>query len=821
MCGKSNDRLEEIFSAAIELDETRRAAFLDEACGDDTQLRARVVELLAGHQRSDSVIPSSDGAFDEADTQDWAAAEDRRDDAPQPDQVGPYEIVRELARGGMGVVYLGFKEEGRVRRMAAIKVLKRGMDTDAILKRFQTERQVLSTLHHPNIAHFLEGGTTDDQRPYFALEYIEGEPIDEYCHSHRLQISERLELFGQICSAVHYAHQNLVVHRDLKPSNILVTKEGVPKLLDFGIAKLLNPELAPLAAPTAAEYRLMTPEYSSPEQVQGRPITTASDVYSLGVVLYELVSGCRPYRLETRLHDELVRVICDVDPDRPSTAITRMPSESSTRRWEEKPERLRRQVRGDIDTIVLKAMQKAPQRRYASAEKLAEDIERHLRGYPVTARPDSVSYRVLKFVSRNKAGVAIVALAAVVTLTTLTSLWLLQIAATTHERRVAESARADREAAEADAQKARAEAMEVLNEMERERAAAHEARAERLLASIRHITSVLVIEFDEALRTLPGATAVRGRMVETAVQFLVEVDAEAADDPQVRRELAGAYSSLGEALFGVRAGHLGDVDGAIKAHRKALALRQAALTDDPEAPGVTAELARSHKLLGDVLRNRDAKESLTHYRAARDLLESIGVATSSALEPRSDWAECLLNIGTALYKSEPPRLDEAIGFYRQSLRVREENAERWPDDPDVMRDLAVGCSQLSAPLAKRGEFDDAADLRERSLSIRRELFAANPESPRYRRDLGVTLYLYVDALLRMDERDLHTSLDLLSESRLLLEPLWEDNPQDSRAKQDMVYVFTLVDFAASAAEQADVARDARERLQALRAADRH
>jgi tetratricopeptide (TPR) repeat protein/predicted Ser/Thr protein kinase len=294
-------------------------------------------------------------------------------------QVGPYRIVRELARGGMGVVYLAERADGQFEQRVALKLIKRGMDSDEIHRRFLAERQILAQLNHPHIARFYDGGVTGDGRPWFAMEYVEGRPITRHCEERRLGVPERLRLFQDVCDAVRYAHQNLVVHRDLKPSNILVSESGEVRLLDFGIAKLL--ESGAGAEPlTRTELRALTPEYAAPEQVRGEPVTTATDVYALGGVLYELLAGRRAFRFERHTPAELERVICTVDPPPPG-------------------------VSGDLDTIVLKALQKDPARRYSSAEALLDDLRRQERGLPVRARPASVGYRTLRFVQRHRVAV--------------------------------------------------------------------------------------------------------------------------------------------------------------------------------------------------------------------------------------------------------------------------------------------------------------------------------------------------------------------------------------------------------------------------------
>jgi tetratricopeptide (TPR) repeat protein len=330
--------------------------------------------------------------------------------------VGPYKLLRELGRGGMGVVYLAARADAEYQKRVAIKVIRLGMDESEVVRYFRRERQILASLDHPHIARLLDGGTTEDGLPYLVMEYIEGLPVDEYCDGRRLPIAERLKIFEQVCSAVAFAHRNLIVHRDLKPSNILVTPDGVPMLLDFGIAKLLNPGLAG-EAPTATAFAL-TPEYASPEQARGEPVTTASDVYSLGVILYELLAGHRPYRLKTRRYLEVLKAVCEEEPEKPSTAVSRIEeaSEGSAtarimpaavgRARDVTPEKLRRRLSGDLDNIVLMALRKEPLRRYGSVEALAEDVRRYLDGLPVTAGKGTAAYRAGKYVRRHALGVA-------------------------------------------------------------------------------------------------------------------------------------------------------------------------------------------------------------------------------------------------------------------------------------------------------------------------------------------------------------------------------------------------------------------------------
>ena len=310
------EQVREVVDAVLDLPPDRRAPYLDQACPQST-VRRYVESLVLSYEQAGkfldepAVASYPEAIADEADS--WKGR-----------RVGPYQIIEQIGRGGMGSVYRAVRADDQYQKQVAIKVVRSGFDTRFALARFRAERQILANLDHPNIARLLEGGSTEDGLPYFVMEYIQGEPLDQYCDHHRLPITERLGLFRAVCSAVQFAHQNLVIHRDIKPSNIMVTSDGVPKLLDFGIAKILGPGLDGSAAPTMTMVRLLTPQYASPEQLRGETITTASDVYSLGVVLFELLTGHRPYRLSSAQPEEVARVMAETEPQKPSAAVARV-----------------------------------------------------------------------------------------------------------------------------------------------------------------------------------------------------------------------------------------------------------------------------------------------------------------------------------------------------------------------------------------------------------------------------------------------------------------------------------------------------------------
>lgn len=381
-------RAREVLEQLLELPPEQRAERMDALTGGEGPLHAEVASLLAC---------DPDDSFLEAPI---AAAWPRPGSGDAPDtwvgkRLGPYVVERELAAGGMGAVFLARRADGAFEQTVAIKLIKRGMDSDSILERFRQERQVLASLEHPSIARLVDGNAHSDGRPYLVMEFVEGEPIDRYCAENELGLEARIGLFLRVCAAVQHAHERLVVHRDIKPANILVTAAGAPKLLDFGLAKLLAPDGRERDLELTAEgERLLTPVYAAPEQIRGENVTTATDVYALGVLLYELLSGVRPYELAGRPWAEVERLVCVTDPPPPSAARRRGSQQAATGSA--------RALAGDLDLICLTALRKEPERRYRSVDRLASDLERFLKGLPIEARPATLRYRAAKFVGRNR-----------------------------------------------------------------------------------------------------------------------------------------------------------------------------------------------------------------------------------------------------------------------------------------------------------------------------------------------------------------------------------------------------------------------------------
>jgi serine/threonine protein kinase len=422
-------QIRSLYEAALDREGEERAAFLRTACQGDEDLFEQVNQLIITHDRTGGFLQNPLLTLDFG-SEPFPRMEGR--------QIGAYRVLRELGRGGMGAVYLAARSDESFKRTVAIKVVRPHLDGTAVIRRFRHEREILAALDHPHIARLLDGGSTEEGLPYFVMEYVDGQPIDTWCNERSLTITERLSLFKGVCAAVEYAHTHLVVHLDLKPGNILVTADGTAKLLDFGIAKLLHPagDIV-LAAESVTLPNIMTPDYASPEQVRGGPLGVASDVYSLGVVLYELLTGHRPYRMRSRLLHEVVRVICEEEPTRPSTVV--MQTEGSVADGPASapltPERvsavregdsakLRRRLEGDLDSILLKALRKEPGERYGSVDQLNEDLRRHLENQPVAARKGTWRYRLARFVRRHRALLLLAGLlATTLCIGVMTTLW--------------------------------------------------------------------------------------------------------------------------------------------------------------------------------------------------------------------------------------------------------------------------------------------------------------------------------------------------------------------------------------------------------------
>jgi serine/threonine protein kinase len=781
MDGTRQARADQLVAELSALPPAEQRSRLDAACNGDPELRGEVESRLLSHDDVATVVSASE--------------EETVQSAPvmaQPDRttIGSYRLIHEVGRGGMGVVYLAQREDDAFKRRVAVKLLKRGMDSEDVLRRFELERQVMASMNHPGIARLFDAGQTEDGLPYFVMEYVEGMELSAYCDRHRLDIDERLTLFRKVCEAVHHAHQNLVVHRDLKPSNIIVTEDAQPKLLDFGIAKLLNPDLAiGSGAPTAPEVRVMTPEYASPEQVRGEPITTASDVYSLGVLLYELLSGHAPYRLQSRVRAEMERVICNMDPERPSTAISRVvevvtgstmagvapttstltPESVSQTRRHHRPERLRKRLAGDIDNIVLMAMRKEPQRRYSSAEQLAEDIQRHQDGLPVLARRDTLSYRVTKFVGRNRVGVSAAAMVALVLVG--------GIVGTTSGWRAAERGMTAADLArQAETQ-------------ERQRAETERDRAERRFDEVRELAHTFMYDFHDAIVTLDGSVTARELLVTTALQYLDTLRIEVGERPDLKRELAAAYERVGDICGGIRNPSLGDIAAARRNYETALEVRRELLAASPDDEGLQRELSASQIRFGDALMQiGDTETAVAVYTEARDVRHGLWEKQPNDRDARRRLASAMSNVAYGrLATGDAPA---AMKLYEESLAMRRDLAAELPDDTQLARDVSVACNRVGGRLATFGRNEDALRMFQESADIRRRLAGSDPFNTRWQRDLGTSLYFVGKTLIDMHrERE---ALPILEEHVQIVLGRAVANPRDARTRMDVANAHDLI-----------------------------
>ncbi|MFN2382924.1 MAG: protein kinase, partial [Gemmatimonadota bacterium] len=649
--------IKQVFQQALPLAAAEREELLRTACAGDARLREEVESLLASHDEAGPFLEES--AFVAA----AGALREALDSAPP--RIGAYRVVREIGRGGMGTVYLAERDDGEYVKQVAVKVISRGMDSDAIIRRFWTERQILAGLDHPHIARLLDGGALEDGRPYFVLEHIEGEPIDRYAAARGLGTDDRLKLFCATCAAVQYAHAHLIVHRDLKPGNILVTPEGVPKLLDFGLAKLLDPGAdAPAPEATLVSAQGMTPEYASPEQVRGEPLTTASDVYSLGVVLYQLLTGRHPKASATRRRGGLARAVTDPEPARPSTVV---PEDAR-----------RRRLRGDLDTIVLKALRQEPAQRYASVEQLTDDLCRHQQGLPVLARPSTFRYRSGKFLQRHRIAVA----AAALLLVTLVG----GIATTTWQRRVAETER---------------------------------ARAERRFDELRQLARLFIFDYNEAVGALPGSTPLRERMIRDGFAYLNLLASEAGDDPSLQRELAEGFGKIGE----VQA-RLGDIAGSLRSHRRALALQRAQLAADPDDVGLQRTVAATLALVADRQTDTgDAAAALAAHREALRLRQRIAASLPQDPAAQSELLYSDFYVGRALLATGD--YEGALAAFDRMLTRAEALRTAEPGSVERAEDALTAHHAMAAGRLAVGDLAAATRGYRQALALAQQLSAAD------------------------------------------------------------------------------------------------
>jgi eukaryotic-like serine/threonine-protein kinase len=746
-------QVEDLFFAAADLPENERTAFLDRTCAEDPELRRETESLLAteshAHLSIARVIAGAATALF-----DQASLEGAR--------FGAWQIIREIGRGGMGAVYLAARADDEFNKQVAIKVVKRGIDTDAVLKRFRQERRILAVLEHPNIARLLDGGTSPDGLPYFVLEYVDGKPIHTWCAERNLSVAERCELFRKVCAPVSFAHRNLVIHRDLKPGNILVTPEGEPKLLDFGIAKLLSDQPAEHTLGfTYDPVRALTPAYASPEQIRGEPVNTATDVFSLGVVLSEILHGAQAPPAAARNSSG-------------TAEFSRVPGGDHLR--VSSKEKLDR----DLDNIIMMATRPEPERRYPSVDQLSDDIRRHLAGLPVAAREDTFGYRLGKFLHRNRFGVAAAAAFAA-----LVSGGVISVAWQAHQTEI------------------------------------QRRRAEQRLGQLVELANRTLFNVHGSIERLPGATEARHEIVQTTLEYLDKLNTESGNDTRVLSALVPAYMRLAKIEGNPLQPNLGDLHASEESYRKAGKILDSLAAADPRNPAVLQRQAEYGVGFGGLLANTGrSAAAIAQYRrgltAIAQLLsrnpKDIELRKISAdlhglldkenvtLDPAAAEKDALdqLRLGTALLVDCPHDPDcllllaednsllgtlagrkgqtrESLAWYLKSVALREEAVAARPNDVTAQRDLMmayghIGDTMGSPFLFNLGDLKGAREYYGKAVTIAEAMVATDPSDKQARIDLGIALTRIGTVLQAPGE--VAESLAALNRAAGILEPLY-------------------------------------------------
>lgn len=665
-------KVKSVLEQALDVSSAERQKFLDERCSGDNIIRSEVETFLrAEHDSAQFERSAVEAVLDAISGDDGHSHID--------EVIGKYRMVREIGAGGMGAVYLAERADGEFTQRVAIKLIRAGVSSDAVLRRFLNERQILASLEHPNIARLIDGGSTDDSSPYLVMEYVEGTPINEYVDERKLGLEERLDLFRMVCAAVAFAHRNLVIHRDLKPSNILVTKDGKPKLLDFGIAKLVSSDISGEAV---TRHFAFTPEYASPEQILGENLTTATDIYSLGVILYEMLAGSRPFCHNGRSVGEIFRS-AGIEPARPSSPRTGEPNEIGVRTS------FRSQLRGDLDNIVLKALKKEPERRYSSVEQLSEDVRRHLKGLPVLARQDTLRYRAEKFTRRNPLVVASAALTIVILLG--------GIIATAYQARLANIER---------------------------------TKAEQRFNEVRSLANSFIFEVNEKIDESP--IKARELVVTRAIDYLDKLAAESANDPGLQSELAAAYEKVGEIQAEIFKPNLGNAGGALESQKKALQLRLALFGADRSNPERAIDLARSHQQIGGIVTvTGDIAAAAEQFRASIALISPLAVSGSTGIEARKQLRSAYLSLGQSILRSGS--LTDSLENYTQAFDINEGLLAEEADNENSMRAKFIVLNYIGYVRMVMGDNNRAIEDLRASLSIAEQLHHDDPTDMRFRR----------------------------------------------------------------------------------------
>jgi non-specific serine/threonine protein kinase/serine/threonine-protein kinase len=717
------DEVDEVFQAALELAKPDRSAFLELRCGEATDLRAQVESLISAHDSSPGFLAPLGAVGDLGP----AFA-----DAPQPGSVvGAYRLVRELGQGGMGTVFLATRADGTFEHEVAVKITRGPVSDRSVARRFQAERQILASLRHPHIVSLIDGGTSASGHAYLVMEYVDGSPMTRWLRDRNASLEQRLRLFRQVCSAVHVAHQHGIVHRDLKPGNVFVTGDGVPKVLDFGVAKLLESDGVAGSTVTGLLPGPLTPNYASPEQLRGLPVTTACDVYSLGVLLYEILAGARPYETAGKTVDQLLEQVLHTPIRRVSAAAAG-------------PEGLpypATRLRGDVDAIVQKAMHVEPAHRYASAEELSDDVARFLGGKPIVAREPSLGYVLRKLAAQHRGVVtaAVVGLAGVLVALGI-ALWQRQVAI--DER----------------------------------------ARADARFNDVRQLANALIFKVHDAVVRLPGTTEVRKLIVTEALGYLDKL-AATSSDPTLRLELAKGYTQVARAMGDPSIANLGDYPAAMANLRRSLEILEP-LRASPawREAGLQAVLVLRTTAMVEWSVGQKEQAVATAHRALEEA-EALARLAPTDDDLRRTLASAHFNVASSFSHDA-----EAAPHWEAAGKLFEALWQEKPDDPDRMRNVALVDKYYGRLLLDQGRLEDGMSRYRRALDLDEKRLAMRPGFRQSQFDVAIDLANMGAGLTQLDRTE--EALTYYERSISMREQLVASDEKDRSARLALVRVLT-------------------------------
>lgn len=758
------EKIKDVFAQVLEQPENRREDFLGEACEGDTVLLEEVRSLLAALDEPENLIENN--AFHI--TSD--AVSNGKNYAGK--QFGKYKIIREIGRGGMGAVFLAERSDGEFEHQVALKIVRRSFADERIESQFRRERQILASLNHPNIARLLDGGVSEHGEPFLVMEYVDGEPLNEFAEKHNLSVEERLKLFQKVCSAISYAHRNLIIHRDLKPSNILVDKEGEPKLLDFGLAKILDDGLRD-DSQTEIALRAFTPAYASPEQIQDGRVTTASDVYSLGVVLYELLTGDRPFDFEHKSYQEILRSIDTLKPPRPSSVVnsrwsvvsnaTNRNKQTTKREQQTNPQSAisnPQSLQGDLDNIVLMSLRKEPERRYESVEQFSQDIKRHLNNLPVLARPQTASYRAVKFFSRNK--IAVSALAVIIlALATGFSIALWQANA------------AQREA----------------------------LRAEKRFGDVRNLSNALLFEIAPKIERLDGSLEAHEALVNQSLKYLDSLAQEAGGDLELQSELASAYEKIGDLQGNPTNPNFIEFEAALQNYQKARAIREIILEKIPNDATARKNLAENYRVTGNIYsQTNEFDNSMKNTTAALQIYEVLAAEQPDSAERRFNLAKVNYDFGLNLQSNK--KYNDSLPYFERAKTLLLQLNDDAPNNLETIKTLAECKAQYALALSWMKKQAGGEEEIKEAIAIYEPLLADNPNDVSIRN--GMWLAYWLACSIYQDQNDELAYQYALKAMKTAQETVSKD-PANIRAKQKLAKSFSTLGDCATTVKKTDEA----------------